>query len=119
MPKKAIIFELSIGNKNKVRVYKKVYLYLIYNFVGMKSILLKLDDKLFEETDKQVKAERTSRSNYIKTAIEQYNKWQKRKALEEQLEREAKLLREYDPDKKLKKEFEIASLYDLKKYLDD
>jgi metal-responsive CopG/Arc/MetJ family transcriptional regulator len=85
----------------------------------MKSILLKLDDRLFEETDKQVKVEKTSRSNYIKTAIEHYNKWLKKKALEEQLEREARLLQEYDPDKELKKEFEIASLYDLKKYLDD
>ena len=85
----------------------------------MKSILLKLDDKLFEETDKQVKAEKTSRSNYIKTAIEQYNKWQKRKALEEQITREVELLKKYDPDKELKGELEAASLYDLKKHLDE
>ena len=85
----------------------------------MKSILLKLDDKLFEETEQLVKAEKTSRSNYIKLAIAQYNKWLKKKAVEEQLEREAKLLKEFDPDKELKKEFEIASLYDLKKYLDE
>jgi len=85
----------------------------------MKSILLKLDDKLFEETDRQVKAIKTSRSNYIKTAIEQYNKWHKKKTLEDQLEREAKLLKEYDPDKELKNEFEMASLHDLQKYLNE
>ena len=85
----------------------------------MKSILLKLDDKLFEETDQLVKAEKISRSNYIKIAIAQYNSWLKKKALEEQLEREAKLLKENDPDRALKKEFEIASLYDLKKHLDE
>ncbi|MDB5089531.1 MAG: hypothetical protein JWR09_3525 [Mucilaginibacter sp.] len=85
----------------------------------MKSILLKLDDKLFEETDKQVKAEKTSRSNYIKTAIEQYNKWQKRKALEEQIAREVELLKQFDPDKELKEEFQSASLHDLQKYLDE
>jgi len=85
----------------------------------MKSILLKLDDKLFEETDKQVKAIKTSRSSYIKTAIEQFNKWQKKKAIEEQLAREVKMLRENDPDKDLKKEFQTASLHDLQKYLDD
>lgn len=85
----------------------------------MKSILLKLDDKLFEETDKQVKAVKTSRSNYIKNAIEQYNKWHKKRALEDQLEREAKLLKEYDPDKELKKEFEMATLHDLQKYLNE
>jgi metal-responsive CopG/Arc/MetJ family transcriptional regulator len=85
----------------------------------MKSILLKLDDKLFEETDKQVKAEKTSRSNYIKTALEQYNKWQKRKALEEQMAREVELLKEFDPDKELKDMFQTASLNDLQKHLDD
>ncbi|MFI5136628.1 MAG: hypothetical protein ACHQIM_02295 [Sphingobacteriales bacterium] len=85
----------------------------------MKSILLKLDDKLFEETDKQVKAEKTSRSNYIKTAIEQYNKWQKRKAQEEQIAREVALLKEFDPDRELKNVFQAASLDDLQKYLDE
>jgi metal-responsive CopG/Arc/MetJ family transcriptional regulator len=85
----------------------------------MKSVLLKLDDKLFEETDRHVKAEKTSRSNYIKTAIEQYNKWQKRKALEEQIAREVELLKQFDPDKDLKEEFQSASLHDLQKYLDE
>lgn len=83
----------------------------------MKSILLKLDDKLFEETDEQVKAEKTSRSNYIKTAIAEYNKWQKKKALEAQIVREVELLKQADPDKELKKDFESASLHDLQKYL--
>ncbi|HEY8782641.1 MAG TPA: hypothetical protein VIM16_13535 [Mucilaginibacter sp.] len=85
----------------------------------MKSILLKLDDRLFEETDKQVKAEKTTRSNYIKTAIEQYNKWQAKKALEEQIVREVELLKQFDPDRELKEEFELASLHDLQKYLDE
>ena len=85
----------------------------------MKSILLKLDDNLFAETNERVKAEKTSRSNYIKTAIEQYNKWQKRKALEEQIAHEVALLKEFDPDKELKEEFEKASLKDLKKHLND
>ncbi|MES2378508.1 MAG: hypothetical protein V4553_18090 [Bacteroidota bacterium] len=85
----------------------------------MKSILLKLDDSLFAETEERVKAGKTSRSNYIKTAIEQYNKWQKGKAIEEQVRREVALLKEFDPDTELKKEFETASLEDLKKYLND
>jgi metal-responsive CopG/Arc/MetJ family transcriptional regulator len=85
----------------------------------MKSILLKLDDKLFEQTDKYVKVEKTSRSNYIKTAIEQYNKWQEKKALEEQIVKEVQLLNQFDPDSELKEEFESASLSDLQKYLDE
>ncbi len=85
----------------------------------MKSILLKLDDHLFEETDKQVKAIKTSRSNYIKTAIEQYNKWQQRKAIEDQMRREVELLKKHNPDKELNQDFEKASLQDLQKYLDE
>ena len=85
----------------------------------MKSILLKLDDKLFEETDKQIKAVKTSRSNYIKTAIEQYNKWQAKKALEEKITKEVALLKQADPDTELKQEMELASLKDLKKHLDE
>ena len=100
-------------------IYKEVYVYLIYNFNNMKSILLKLDDKLFEETDKQVKAERTSRSNYIKTAIEQYNKWQMKKTLEEQIVKEVQLLKQLDPDRELKEETESASMRDLQTYLDE
>jgi metal-responsive CopG/Arc/MetJ family transcriptional regulator len=100
-------------------IYKKVYLFLIYKFVCMKSILLKLDDKLFEETDKHVRAEKISRSNYIKLAIEQYNKWQAKKALEEQIVREVQLLKQFDPDRELKEEFESVSIHDLQKYLDE
>jgi metal-responsive CopG/Arc/MetJ family transcriptional regulator len=84
----------------------------------MKSVLLKLDDKLFEETDRFVKAGRTSRSNYIKIAIEHYNKWQAKKALEEQIVREVQLLKDFDPDRELKDEFELASLHDLQKHLE-
>jgi metal-responsive CopG/Arc/MetJ family transcriptional regulator len=83
----------------------------------MKSILLKLDDKLFDETDKLVKEIKTSRSNYIKTAIAQYNKWQEKKALEEKIVREVQLLKQFDCDEALKEEFESASLHDLQKYL--
>lgn len=85
----------------------------------MKSILLKLDDKLFEETDRYAKARKTNRSNYIKTAIEQFNKWQAKKALEEQIVREVNLLKDFDPDMELKEEFESASLRDLQKHLDN
>ena len=77
-----------------------------------------MDDKLFEETEKLVKAGRMSRSNYIKMAIEHYNKWQAKRALEEQIVREVRLLNDFDPDKDLKDEFESASLHDLQKHLD-
>jgi metal-responsive CopG/Arc/MetJ family transcriptional regulator len=85
----------------------------------MKSILLKLDDKLFEETEKQVKAEKTTRSNYIKTAIEQYNKWQERRAIEALIIKEVRELNKFDPDRELIEELDLASLTDLQKHLDE
>jgi len=33
--------------------------------------------------------------------------------------REVELLKQFDPDRELKEEFELASLHDLQKYLDE
>jgi hypothetical protein len=85
----------------------------------MKSILLKLDDKLFLETEELIKAENVSRLSYIKRAIDQYNKWQKKKMLEAQMAREVELLKQHDPDKELNRDVEAASLTDLQKHLND
>jgi hypothetical protein len=41
------------------------------------------------------------------------------KPFAEQLKSEIKLLNHLDPDKELKKDFEVASLQDLQKYLDE
>ncbi|MXV51048.1 hypothetical protein GS399_08710 [Pedobacter sp. HMF7647] len=85
----------------------------------MKSILLKVDDKLFEETEAHAKELKTSRNGYIKKALEVYNKWAEKKQIEDQLRREVLLLKKSDTDAALSAEFEEASLTDLEKYLDD
>ncbi len=71
--------------------YKKACSFALFLY-KMKRKALISDDKLFEE---------------------------KRKAIEEQIRKEVMLLKEFDPDEELKKEFEYASLVDLQKYLDD
>jgi len=53
------------------------------------------------------------KSKELKSAEERRNE------LASQIANEVALLKENDPDKELKKEFEIASLYDLQKHLDD
>ncbi len=60
----------------------------------MKTILLKIRDKTFDETEKILATIPQSRNDYINEAIEFYNKFQKRKMLEEQLKMESKLLAE-------------------------
>ena len=85
----------------------------------MKSILLKLDDKLFEETEEQVKELKISRSNYLKTALKAYNNLIKRKRLETQIKKEIALIKDNNYDQELINDFDEASLVDLQKFLDE
>ena len=58
----------------------------------MKTISLKVQDAIFQETEKILASIRQSRNGYINEAIEFYNRFQKRKMLEEQLKMESKLV---------------------------
>lgn len=60
----------------------------------MKSILLKLDDKLFEELETSAKEAKTPKTTYIKKAIEAYTQAARRRKLENQLKFESMLVRE-------------------------
>ena len=60
----------------------------------MKSILLKLDDELFNKTEDLVKETKLSRNSYIKKAVEVYNKLLEHKKLEKQFAYESMLVRE-------------------------
>lgn len=72
----------------------------------MKSVLLKLDDDLFRETENRVKELKTSRNSYIKKAVEVYNKFLDRKELEKQLAYESFLVR--DESLNVNKEFDTT-----------
>lgn len=58
----------------------------------MKSISLKLQEPILKETENILEHLKTSRNKYINEAIEFYNKYQKRKLIEEQLIKESKLV---------------------------
>ena len=58
----------------------------------MKSISLKLQEQIFQETENLLEHLKTSRNKYINEAIEYYNQYQKRKLIEEQLVNESKLV---------------------------
>ena len=59
----------------------------------MKTISLKIEDSIFNETEKLVSKLKKSRNRYINEAIDYYNAQQKRRILGYQLERESKLVR--------------------------
>lgn len=72
----------------------------------MKSILLKIDDKLFEEMDKQVKKLKISRNGYIREALVDYIKLLTKKQTELDLGKESMLVRQ--ESMRINNEFDIT-----------
>ncbi len=60
----------------------------------MKTLSLKLDDSIFQETEKLVKEFNKPRNRYINEALDFYNKIQNRKILARKFESESNLVRE-------------------------
>ncbi len=85
----------------------------------MKSILLKIDDELFEDLEKSVKEVKISKTAFIKNSIESAIKAIKRKNLEMELKKEIALIKEDKETQAEMKIFEEASLVDLAKFLED
>ena len=58
----------------------------------MKNLSLKMDDIIFNETEKITSKIRKNRNRYINEAVEFYNLLQKRKLISGQLQKESKLV---------------------------
>ena len=58
----------------------------------MKTVSLKIDDPIFEETEKIISSINKSRNRYINEAIAFYNKEQRQRLLEKQLKNESALV---------------------------
>jgi len=76
----------------------------------MKTLSLKLDDQIYNETDELLGKIKKSRNRYINEAVQYYNRIQNEKLLEEQLEKESKLVSE--ESMKVMAEFEKLEGYD-------
>ena len=59
----------------------------------MKSISLKIEDSIFDETEKIVSTMNVSRNRYINEALKSFNQTQKRKMLEKKLASESLLVK--------------------------
>ena len=57
----------------------------------MKNLSLKLDQKIYEETEKLTSKLKLPRNRYINEAVNIYNLYNKRKLLKKQLAKESKL----------------------------
>lgn len=58
----------------------------------MKTVSLKIDDVIFDETEKVLAKIKKPRNRYINDALDFYNKLHKRNVLAEKLQRESKLI---------------------------
>ena len=70
----------------------------------MKNLSLKMDDTVFNETERITAKIRKTRNRYINEAVEFYNLLQKRKMISRQLQKESKIVR--DESMKVLAEFE-------------
>jgi len=59
----------------------------------MKTVSLKIDDSIYEETEKLLSRIKKSRNRYINEALEYYNRFQKRLMLEKILKNESDLVK--------------------------
>jgi len=57
----------------------------------MKTLSLKLDDKIFDETEAITAAMKLARNRYINEAVNMYNLYNRRRMLKKQLSKESKL----------------------------
>jgi len=72
----------------------------------MKTLSLKLDDNIFEETEQVTGYLKKSRNRYINDALDHYNKVQQKKILASQLASESRLVAE--ESMKVLNEFDLA-----------
>lgn len=66
-------------------------IYFCRNEIAMKVLSLKLDDEVFDETERIISKLDLARNRYINEALALYNKYNRRKMLKSQLAKEARL----------------------------
>lgn len=59
----------------------------------MKNISLRVDDEIFEDTEKMILQLKKARNRYINEALEFYNQYQKRVLLAKKLKNESEIVR--------------------------
>ena len=64
----------------------------------MKTLSLKLDDKIFDETEEMTSKLKLARNRYINEAVNLYNAFNKKRLLKKQLMKESKLTRKDSMD---------------------
>ena len=89
-----LLYEAISGNARKKRLEFTVYTFSAYlcgERKTMKTLSLKLDDKIFDDTEEMTAKLKLARNRYINEAVSIYNLYNKRRLLKSQLLKESKL----------------------------
>ncbi len=92
-----VFFWLKLLESIKNQTWKFVNILLVYTFdkiIKMKNLSLKMDDIVFNETERITAKISKNRNRYINEAVEFYNLLQKRKIISGQLQKESKMVKE-------------------------
>ena len=68
-------------------------IYFCRKLIKMKTVSLKIDDSIFEETENILSRVKNSRNRYINEALAYYNQVQKRIILEKKLKKESEIVK--------------------------
>lgn len=103
------IYFLDSSKESEIRHHYSftINILFVYTFCYIcfvKNLSLKMDDTIFQETEKIVSKVGKNRNRYINEAVEFYNMLQKRNILSKQLQKESRLVR--DESMKILEEFE-------------
>lgn len=88
---------IDSSSKSAYSVKANWYILKIYTFVkidDMKTLSLKLDDDIFEDTEEITSSLKLARNRYINEAVKLYNLFNKKQLLKKQLRKESKLTSE-------------------------
>ena len=78
--------------RERSSILQDIFVYAFVKKKIMKTLSLKLDDDVFEETEKVVSELNLARNRYINEALNLYNQFNKRRFLKKKLARESELV---------------------------
>ena len=89
----AIVVMISATQKTFGKFLDSIYFWDILNQYTMKTLSLKLDDNIFNDTEIVLTKVKKSRNRYINEAVDYYNRMNKRSLISSKLAKESKLVR--------------------------
>ena len=93
-PCKPLCYNPKLYFTNALYLQNILFVYTFTKSINMKNLSLKMDDAVFNETERITAKISKTRNRYINEAVEFYNLLQQRKMISHQLQKESKIVQE-------------------------